>query len=87
MSQTYGHQRAYCPSPGRYVSVESHGDDDDNSLLVHQSSLAVLPAETSGESRRNGRRSENFFLSVSYDMEPSALLPIRRKVYCEFYRP
>jgi hypothetical protein len=32
----------------------------DNTLLVHQSSLAVLPAETSGASRRNGRRSENF---------------------------
>jgi hypothetical protein len=32
----------------------------DNSGLVHQSSLAVLTAETSGESRRNGRRSENF---------------------------
>jgi hypothetical protein len=32
----------------------------DNSLLVHQSSLAVLPAETSGVSRKNGRRSENF---------------------------
>jgi hypothetical protein len=32
----------------------------DNSWLVHQSSLAALPAETSGASRRNGRRSENF---------------------------
>jgi hypothetical protein len=32
----------------------------DNSWLVHQSSLAVLPAETSGASRMNGRRSENF---------------------------
>jgi hypothetical protein len=32
----------------------------DNSWLVHQSSLAVLPAETSGASRGNGRRSENF---------------------------
>jgi hypothetical protein len=32
----------------------------DNSWLVHQSSLAVPPAETSGESRRSGRRSENF---------------------------
>jgi hypothetical protein len=32
----------------------------DNSSLVHQSSLAVLSAETSGASRRNGRRSENF---------------------------
>jgi hypothetical protein len=31
-----------------------------NPWLVHQSSLAVLPAETSGASRRNGRRSENF---------------------------
>jgi hypothetical protein len=31
----------------------------DNSRLVHQSSLAVLPAETSGASRRN-RWSENF---------------------------
>jgi hypothetical protein len=31
----------------------------DNSRLVHQSSLAVLPAETSGASRRNGW-SENF---------------------------
>jgi hypothetical protein len=31
-----------------------------NSWLVHQSSLAILPAETSGASRRNGRRSENF---------------------------
>jgi hypothetical protein len=32
----------------------------DNSLLVHQSSLPVLPAETSGASRRNGRKSEDF---------------------------
>jgi hypothetical protein len=31
-----------------------------NSWLVHQSSLAVLPAETSGAIRRNERRSENF---------------------------
>jgi hypothetical protein len=32
----------------------------DNSWLVHKSSLAVLPAETSRASRRNERRSENF---------------------------
>jgi hypothetical protein len=32
----------------------------DNSRLVYQSSLSVLPAETSGVSRRNGRRRENF---------------------------
>jgi hypothetical protein len=36
----------------------------DNSWLVHQSSLAVLPAETSGASRKNGREWE-FCLSVS----------------------
>jgi hypothetical protein len=32
----------------------------ETSWLVHQSSLAVIPAETSGASRRNGRRSNNF---------------------------
>jgi hypothetical protein len=37
----------------------------DNSWLVYQSSLAVLPAETSRASRRNGRRNENFAYSVS----------------------
>jgi hypothetical protein len=31
-----------------------------NSWLVHRSSLAVLPADTSKASRRNGRRSKNF---------------------------
>jgi hypothetical protein len=63
MSQNCGHQRAYCLSPGWYVNVESHGNDDAGwgySWLVHQSSLAVLPAETSGASRRNGLRIENF---------------------------
>jgi hypothetical protein len=38
----------------------------DNSRLVYQSSLAVLPAETSGASRRNGRRNENFAYSVPF---------------------
>jgi hypothetical protein len=32
----------------------------DDSWLVHQISLAVLPAETSGERKRNWRRNENF---------------------------
>jgi hypothetical protein len=32
----------------------------DNSWSVYQSSLAVIPAETFGASRRNERRSENF---------------------------
>jgi hypothetical protein len=29
MSQNCGHQRVYFLSPGWYVSVEGHGDDDD----------------------------------------------------------
>jgi hypothetical protein len=36
-----------------------------NSRIVHQSSLAVLPADTSGAIAKNGRRSENFAFSVS----------------------
>jgi hypothetical protein len=36
----------------------------DKSWLIHQSSLAVLPAQTSVASRRNGRRSEMFAFSV-----------------------
>jgi hypothetical protein len=41
----------------------------DNSSLVYQSSLAILPAETSEASRRNGRRSENFtYQYLSYLM-------------------
>jgi hypothetical protein len=43
--------------------MEDHGGGDagwGNSWLVHQSSLAVLPAETSGASTRNGRRSDTF---------------------------
>jgi hypothetical protein len=37
----------------------------DISCIVYQNSLAVLPAETSEASRRNGRRNENFAYSVS----------------------
>jgi hypothetical protein len=70
-----------------------------NFWLVHQTSLAVLPAEISRENSRNGRRSENFayqylkyfkeFLHAvkSYDMRPPASLPIRRKVCCGFLWP
>jgi hypothetical protein len=36
----------------------------DNSRLVYYSSLVVLPAETSGASRKNGRRKEIFAYSV-----------------------
>jgi hypothetical protein len=56
-----GHQRVFCPSPGWYVimAIVVMMPAGDNSLLVYQSSLTILPAETSGASRRNGR-SENF---------------------------
>jgi hypothetical protein len=49
-SQNRGHKRAYCSSPRWYVSVENHGDNDagENSWLVYQGSLVILPAETSG---------------------------------------
>jgi hypothetical protein len=47
------------------VSVESHGNDDDDAgwgklLTRYQRSLAILPGETLGASRRNGRSNENF---------------------------
>jgi hypothetical protein len=44
--------------PGWYVSMVMVAGV--NSWLIHQNSLAVLPAETSGTNRENGRRSENF---------------------------
>jgi hypothetical protein len=92
---------AYCSSAGE-CKRGSRGDyvGGGNSWLVYQSSLVVLPAEKSGASRRNGRRSENFAFSVSFirqrifnmpynltDMGLPALLPIRRKVYCGFLSP
>jgi hypothetical protein len=63
MTQNYGHERAYSSPPGDMeawrvtVMIMPTGD---NSWLVHQSSLTVLPTEISGASRRNRRRSENF---------------------------
>jgi hypothetical protein len=63
MSQNCGYERAYYSSPGdmwAWWAMVVMIPAGDNSRLVHQSSLAVLPAETPGESRRKGRRSENF---------------------------
>jgi hypothetical protein len=65
------------------------------------STRAVLPAETSQASKRNGRRNEHFAYPIhyfdtstdllhavkSYDMGPTALLPVRRKVCCGFLSP
>jgi hypothetical protein len=57
---------AHCSSPRVNVSgVWVMMPSGVNSWLVYQSSLAVLPAETSAASRRNGRRNENFAYSVS----------------------
>jgi hypothetical protein len=58
----------YCSSPG-WMWVESHGvmmPAGYNAWLVYQSSLAVLPAETFGASKKNGRRNHNFAYSVSF---------------------
>jgi hypothetical protein len=71
----------------------------DNSWLVHQSSLAVLPAESSGASTRNGRSCENFAYQYLKYLKgpltcrnilhtgPPALLPIQRKVCSIFLLP
>jgi hypothetical protein len=63
MSQNCGHQRAYCSSPGdmwAWRAMVVMMPAGDNSWLVYQSCLIVIPAEISRASRRNGRRSENF---------------------------
>jgi hypothetical protein len=47
-----GHQRAYCSSPRWYMCVENLGEvmipTGENTWHVHQSSLAILSAESSG---------------------------------------
>jgi hypothetical protein len=63
MSQNCSHKRAYCSFPGNtwaWRMIVMMMPAGDNSWLVYQSSLVVLPADTSGESRRNGWRSEDF---------------------------
>jgi hypothetical protein len=62
VSQIWGQQRAYCSSPWVIMwawraMVMMMMPAGDNSWLVHQNSLAVIPAETSGVSW-SGR--ENF---------------------------
>jgi hypothetical protein len=93
VSLNCGYQRVYCTSPGWYVSMESHGGDDvgwDNSWPVHQSSLAVLPADI-WKVREMDEGLRILPMSIwdtsrdlqhaikSYDMGPPALLPIREE--------
>jgi hypothetical protein len=71
----------------------------DNPWLVYQTFLEVLPADISGESWRNGLRSEDFaYQYVKYlkgyltcreilRHGPPALLPHRRKVCCGSLSP
>jgi hypothetical protein len=40
-----------------------------NSCPIYQSFLVVLPAETSGTSKRNGRMNENFVYSVDTSVD------------------
>jgi hypothetical protein len=48
-----------------------------NSWLVQQSWLAVLPAETSGASRRNGRRRDNVTYSVHETSQRICYMPYK----------
>jgi hypothetical protein len=46
-----GHQRAYCLSPRWYMSMDNHDGmmmSTEENWFVHQSFLAILPAESSG---------------------------------------
>jgi hypothetical protein len=48
-SLNYSHQRAYCSSPMWYTSMEKHVRmilAGENSWFIHDSSLAILPAES-----------------------------------------
>jgi hypothetical protein len=50
MSMNRDHQRAYCSPSGDIMGMENHGgmiSTKENSLFVHQSSLSILPAESS----------------------------------------
>jgi hypothetical protein len=84
--------------------MDNHGrmkQTEKNSWFVHQSSLAILPAESSGskqEERAKGIMNSalwsifvhtcKWFLHAvkSYDMVPPASVPLRRNACCGFYR-
>jgi hypothetical protein len=81
LSQNCGHQRPIIHPAGdiwacrvMVVKIMMMMPAGDNSWLVHQSSLAVLPSE---KSRRNGRRRENFAYQYLTHLKGSST---RRKI-------
>jgi hypothetical protein len=74
-SQNRGHHWPIVHHPGEceWRAVVMMMPTGDNSWLVYQISLAVLPPDTSGVSRRNGRKHENFAYLVSL---------IRQRIFC-----
>jgi hypothetical protein len=90
VSQNCGHQWACCSSPGdmwawrAMVMMILAGDD---SWLIHQSSLAALPAETSGASRRNGWSEDFAYQYVKYVKGSLTCHKILRHGTCGFTFP
>jgi hypothetical protein len=66
MSQNRGHHWSIVHPPGEceWRVLVMMTPTKDNSWLVYQSSLSVLPTKTSA-AKRNGRRNESFAYSVS----------------------
>jgi hypothetical protein len=100
MSLTCGHQRAYYSlkviyehgKPCRMISTA------ENSWFVHQGSLAFTSESPSSKGRGSGEGNYEFFVTKyvfhawkgcqhdvkSYEMGPTALLPLRRMTCCVF---
>jgi hypothetical protein len=103
MSQNCSHQQAYRSSPGdmwAWKAMMMMMAAGDNTWLIHQSSMAVLLAETSGASRRNGRRSENFayqypkylkgslkFCKILMAWDLRLYFPSKGRCAADFYHP
>jgi hypothetical protein len=84
-SLKFDNQRVYCLSPRWYISTEYHGGilpTEKNFWFVHQSSLAILPAEASSSEGGIWRRKYWILPTTYYDMWPTDLLPLRRKSCC-----
>jgi hypothetical protein len=95
------HQRAYCS----YCRWENHGrlkSTEKNYWFIHQSSLQIIPTESSGRKQEERAKvvmnlalgsicvytCKRLFLHVTfYEMFSPALLPLRRKSCCGFLSP